>query len=235
MYRLGLLSCDFVPDELRARFEDYPDMFAVAFAYPQVDVDWRVYSVYAGELPQAIGECDGYITTGSRSGAYDSEAWIADLAAFIRELAGSDRPLVGICFGHQLIAQALGGAVKKYAGGWGIGFRRFRTETHTDWMVPRRDVFTVPVCHQDQVVEIPPDGKRLASSDYCENFMIQFNDTMLGFQGHPEFSREYIDVLLELRREIISGETHEAAIASLERDLDSDTILVWIMKFLRIL
>jgi len=236
MYRLGLLACDFVPDDLRGRFEDYPVMFGNAIASANVDVEWRTYRVYEEQLPASLDECDGYITTGSRSGAYDKDAWILLLEQFIQRLVGSQRPLVGICFGHQVIAQALGGAVEKSNRGWGIGIQQHTIgdSVDTTWMEPPMQQFTIPVCHQDQVMGLPDGARLLASNGHCENFMVQFNDTMLGLQGHPEFHPSYIEVLLELRREIITGRVREDAVRSLTRDHDNPRIMKWIVKFLGI-
>ncbi len=236
MYRLGLLACDFVPDDLRDRFDDYPIMFDAALTSADVNVEWRTYRVYEQELPGAIEECDGYITTGSRSGAYDKDAWIASLEGFIQRLAGSETPLVGICFGHQAIAQALGGVVEKSDKGWGIGIHHHTIGDHIScaWMNPTLPQFTIPVCHQDQVMSLPDGARLLASNGHCENFMVQFNDTMLGLQGHPEFHPNYIEVLLELRREIITGRVREDAVHSLTREHDNPSIMKWIANFLGI-
>lgn len=234
MYRLGLLACDFVPDDLSDRFEDYPVMFAAAIASANVDVEWRVYRCYAGELPAQADECDGYITTGSRNGVNDDEAWIADVETFIRELERTKQPLAGICFGHQLIARALGGRVEQSSRGWGIGFKRYKILAKPAWMDSGDDEFTVPACHQDQVMDLPPHAERLASSAHCENFMAQFNDTMIGFQGHPEFNRDYIAVLLEMREDIIEKNTWRTARESLDRSTDNALIMRWIAQFLGI-
>ncbi len=236
MYRLGLLACDFVPDDLRDRFEDYPVMFGAAIASAAVEVEWRNYKVYDGQLPDSVQECDGYITTGSRSGAYNQNAWIVQFEQFIRDLVGSQRPLVGVCFGHQMIAQALGGQVEKSSKGWGIGIQHHAIGSGVDaaWMDPSLPQFTIPVCHQDQVVALPQGACLLASNPHCENFMIQFNDTMLGLQGHPEFDPSYIEVLLELRKEIITGTARDDAVRSLTRDHDNPRIMKWIANFLGI-
>lgn len=236
MYRLGLLACDFVPHELRNRFEDYPVMYRAAIDSASVAVEWRIYRTYAGELPGALTECDGYITTGSRSGAYHAEEWIAALLQFIRDLEASAQPLVGICFGHQAIAQALGGKVEKSDRGWGIGLQRYQTNANAGgaWFEPRLDEFTVPVCHQDQVIDLPAGARLLASSEHCKNFMVQFSETMLGLQGHPEFNRGYIEALLDWRKGLILGSVREDAINSLDRRGDNAKIMRWIANFLGI-
>ncbi|MFT4581200.1 MAG: GMP synthase-like glutamine amidotransferase [Gammaproteobacteria bacterium] len=236
MYRLGLIACDVVPDELRDRFDDYPTMFEKAIASTSAKVQWQVYRAYREELPNSANECDGYIMTGSRNSAFDTEQWIRSLEQFIVGLVDGGQPLVGICFGHQVIAQALGGKVEKSDHGWGIGLRRYRTAEYPmhDWMHPPAEEFTVPVCHQDQVSELPQQAQLLASSKHCENFMVQFNESMLGFQGHPEFNKDYIHTLLDLRELTITGATRETALASLQRTGDNPTIMQWIVNFLGI-
>lgn len=230
--KLGLLACDFVPDELRDRFEDYPAMFAAAIAGAGVEVEWQVYRAYTGELPAAAQACDAYLITGSRAGAYDGEPWIAALESCVRDLVRQRVPLVGICFGHQLIAQALGGTVEQSPLGWGIGIHTYNTGIPAPWMRPPLPRFTVPVCHRDQVVALPDGAERLARSDHCENFLVQFNDTTMGIQGHPEFTRAYIGVLVELREDRLGAETGAAARASLSRDGDNIAIMTWIANFL---
>lgn len=230
--KLGLLACDFMPDELTDRFEDYPQMFAAAIASAGATVQWQVYRAYAGELPAAANACDAWLVTGSRAGAYDGHAWIGGLEAFVREIVSEAIPLVGICFGHQLIAQALGGTVEKSARGWGIGIHTYDTSTAAPWMRPPLPRFTVPVCHQDQVVALPGGARRLASSDHCENFLVQFNDTTIGIQGHPEFTHAYIAVLVGQRADRLDAQTGAAARASLSRDADNTAIMNWIANFL---
>lgn len=234
MARLGLLACDFVPDDLRDRFEDYPVMFAEAIASTGTNVEWQIYRVYQGELPQRPDECDAYLISGARAGTYDGDAWIAALEAFIRELAASDRRLVGVCFGHQMIAQALGGKVEKSPRGWGIGIHTYEADQPAAWMTPALTQFTVPVCHQDQVVRLPDGTRRLAHSDHCENFLLQFNETMMGIQGHPEFKRAYIDVLIGLREKLLAPETLAGARASLDQPGDNVAIMHWITNFLEL-
>jgi GMP synthase-like glutamine amidotransferase len=234
MYRLGLLACDFVPDDLRDRFADYPTMFGTAIANAGIDVDWRIYRVHEGQVPAAVDACDGYITTGSRSGVYEDHAWIPLLEQFIRGALGGARPLVGICFGHQAIAQALGGRAQRSQRGWGIGIQRYRTRTRAPWMEPPLVEFTVPVCHQDQVTHLPDGASVLASSPHCANFIVQFNESMIGIQGHPEFEPDYIRVLLDRRADIIPPAVRGDALESLGRRHDNLDIMRWIANFLGI-
>ncbi len=233
-YRLGFLRCDHALGHLAERYGDYPEMFARAFAEVTDRIDWRVYDATAGELPNAVDECDGYLISGSRHGAYDALTWIAPLAEFIRRLADGGRPLVGLCFGHQIIAHALGAEVRKADQGWGIGIHAYHVDRPTAWMQPPRETFTVPVCHQDQVLSLPPGACRLASSAHCENFIVEYNPTTLGIQGHPEFERAFIAELVEWRHDSLPAQTYAAARKSLDRRHDNATVKTWILRFLGI-
>ena len=234
MYRLGLLQCDVVPDDLRHRFADYPDMFATAFGKAGVSVEWHVYDVLNGETPKNLSEVDGFVTTGARAGVYDELGWYQDLVDAIRAIDAAKIPLVGICFGHQAIADALGGQVEVSGNGWGIGVRQYQTRANPNWMSPECERFSVPVCHQDQVTVLPEGSELLASSDHCENFIVQFTPTSLGFQGHPEFTADYVDTLINLRQEILPQQIVTSAKSSLGTPHDNDMIIRWLAKFLRI-
>ena len=234
MYRLGLLQCDVVPDHLRDRFADYPAMFATAFKNAGVDVQWQVYNLLDGETPENLSEVDGYITTGARAGVYDGLDWYNNLVEVIRAIDRAEIPLVGICFGHQAIADALGGQVQVSDKGWGIGVRQYEIAANPDWMSPECEQFSVPVCHQDQVITLPKGSELLASNDHCENFLVQFTPTSLGFQGHPEFTVDYVDTLINLRQEILPKQIAESAKSSLGTPHDNDMIIRWIAKFLRV-
>ena len=234
MYRLGLLQCDVVPSELRDRFADYPEMFAAAFDNAGVKLEWRVYNLLNGEKPEKLSEVDGYITTGARAGVYDELDWYKSLVEVIRAIDSAKIPLVGICFGHQAIADALGGQVEMSDKGWGVGVCQYQTTASPAWMSPECPQFAVPVCHQDQVTALPAGSQLLASSDHCENFVVQFTPTSLGFQGHPEFNVDYVDTLIKLRQEILPKDIADAAKSSLETPHDNNMIIRWIAKFLNV-
>lgn len=223
--RLGLLVCDHVRPELRAISGDYEDMFRRLFAgHDEVDV--VVYDAIGGELPGAPGECDAWLTTGSRHSVNDDAPWIRALEGFVREVAAARVLFIGICFGHQLIAKAMGGSVVRSQRGWGVGVK----EVEVSPELGLGDSYRVLTSHQDQVETIPPGGEVLGWNEHCPVSMLRVGETLIGIQGHPEFDAEYSAALMELRRgSVIPEEAVDAGLASLDDAPDSGRLAEWIM------
>ncbi len=233
-YRLGFLLCDHVLEHFAEQFPDYPDMFAEAFGEVTTDIECQVCDITREELPPDANACDGYLISGSRHGAYDALPWIAGLETFIRDVAQNGQPMVGLCFGHQILGQALGGQVEIAPQGWGLGIREYEVLSDEPWMRPQRVRFVVPVCHQDQVIALPPGAVRLARNSHCENFIVRFTDRILGVQGHPEFSVEFMRMLVDWRKDRLPEATYLAALQSLDRAHDNRILKQWIITFLGI-
>ena len=119
--KIGILKTDAVRPEWVPDFGEYPDMFTALLAKADPDLEFAVYDVEEGEYPDDIDEVDAYLITGSKSSVYEEKAWIARLMDFVRELHAREKKIVGICFGHQIIAHALGGKTEKSHKGWGVG------------------------------------------------------------------------------------------------------------------
>ncbi len=227
--RLGLLVCDHVREELRPIAGDYPDMFEALFAGP---VELRAYDVVSGRFPDSVDECDAWITTGSAASVYDPEPWIGRLGSFVVDLIGSRRPFVGICFGMQLMAQALGGEVAEAPQGWQVGVRRATwTGRRPEWAGSIPAEFALLSSHRDQVVALPADAEILARSPQCPVAAIAVGDRAIGFQGHPEFTARYVAALYEGRRDRIGDDLVDAAIRSLDEPTDADAVAAAIVAF----
>ncbi len=196
----------------RPNFADYGDIFTRLL--DGYDFTFSIFRVVDMEFPESIRACDGWLITGSRHGAYEDHPWIAPLEAFIRDCYAQRIPLVGICFGHQIIAQALGGKVEKFKGGWSVGRKTYRFEDLGD--------VAVNAWHQDQVTEKPTDARVIASSDFCANAALVYDDRALTIQPHPEFDADFIDGLIRTRgRGVVPDHRLDAASAQLDAPLDT--------------
>ena len=186
--RIGILQTGQSPDILREAAGDYPDMFMSLLA--DHGLTFRTYRVEAMEFPASVQECEGWLITGSRHGAYEDHPFIAPLEAFIRQAMAAEVPLVGICFGHQIIAQALGGKVERFAGGWAVGPQDYAFGDET---------VTLNAWHRDQVTVLPPGAKVIACNDFCANAALVYGETALTLQAHPEFRDAFVEGLMAAR------------------------------------
>ncbi|MDF2402564.1 glutamine amidotransferase [Aeromonas sp. 2HA2] len=234
--RLGILDCDRLDPDLADHFGPvYSEMFIKGFRALAPELEFRIWSALDGELPDDLQECDAWLITGSRHDAYSDLPWIQALRAWIRLAHDADVKLAGVCFGHQVIAQALGGEVVKSTKGWGLGVSVHPMLATGSWMQPVLDQIRILASHQDQVALLPPGATRLAGNDFCPNFMFLQGDHIVAIQGHPEFSVEYNRALIERRRDFLSDDRYQSSLSSLEGEVDSATMMQWLLQFLGIL
>ncbi len=231
--RLGILKTDTVRDDLVDEFGEYPDMFRKLLGDSDPGLEFVVYDVENGEYPADIDEVDGYLMTGSKSSVYEDKDWIHRLSDFVRDLHARRKKLVGICFGHQMVAHALGGVTEKSEKGWGVGAHDALFHRLPDGHDGEDPEFVLLISHQDQVIEIAPGTEVLAGSELCKNAVCQVGEHILTFQGHPEFVKAYSENLLNIRREMIGDENYHSGMASLSRDLDRERVADWLVQFLR--
>jgi GMP synthase-like glutamine amidotransferase len=228
---IALLECDHVNADLRHVAGDYGDMFEVLLRTHAPELDLDHVDVVGGEPLPELGAHDGLIITGSRDSVYDDLPWIERLSELIRGAHADAVPVVGICFGHQLIAQALGGRVARAEVGWGVGVHDATVTQRRPWMVPAAETFRLLMSHQDQVLELPAGAEVLATSPHAPIAAFQV-DTLVGFQGHPEFVADYLGALLPTRVERVGAQRVAAALASLRTPTDHATIARWMAEFL---
>ncbi len=231
--KIGILQADDVNPVLQPEHGNYPQMFEKALRAVLPDCELPVYRVLDGELPATTTECDAWLITGSKFGVNDGLHWIEALSDFVRTLWAEQRPLVGICFGHQLMARALGGTVVKSDKGWGVGLSFNQVIERKPWMQPWQEELDLLVSHQDQVVVLPEEAQVLASSDFCPYYLIQYGECFLSVQGHPEFCVDYCRALMEMRRDTLPAAGLRAGRASLNAEADSQLMMQWIASFLQ--
>lgn len=221
--RIGILQTGAAPDALLPTSGDYPDMFVRLL--DDHGFDFTTYRVLDSQFPASVTACDGWLITGSRHGAYEDHPWIPPLEAFIRAAYAAHVPVVGICFGHQIIAQAMGGRVEKYAGGWSVG--------PTDYDFGGQTM-TLNAWHQDQVTVTPPGAKVIASNDFCSNAALLYDDRVLTVQAHPEFQPAFIDGLMRTRgKGFVPDPLLAAAAAKLDKPLQTKTMAAQIAAFFK--
>ncbi|MBO0727463.1 MAG: amidotransferase [Blastocatellia bacterium] len=230
--KIGLLECDHVLERFRHIAGDYRDMFAALFVRQAPQITLRFFDVCNGEFPPSLGACDAYLATGSRFSAYDDVDWIRALKDFLRRIHEVKKPFVGVCFGHQIIAEALGGKVSRAETGWGVGVHGVEVVRVEQWMRPEHSRCALQYMHQDQVERLPEDGVVIGRSDHCPVAMFRVGDSTLGIQGHPEFTNAYSEALLLDRIERIGEERVKAALASLDQPTDEPMVAGWIVEFL---
>lgn len=224
--KVAILETGRPPGDLAKRFGDYPAMFTRLLGD---GFDIETFDVAAGEMPQHPNAHDAFLITGSPAGVYDPLPWIGGLTAFIRS-ADSSR-MVGVCFGHQAMALALGGEVEKSDKGWGVGLHRYSIDEVEPWMDPVRTI-AVAVSHQDQIVVQPPNTQVLASSPFTPYAALAWTDRQaISVQFHPEFQPDYAKALIEHRRDALPDP--DAAIASLDSPNDNERVGEWIRRFLK--
>ena len=229
--RVGVLECDHVGERRRSIAGDYVDMFRTLFAAHVPGIELVPYDVVGGAPLPAVDACDGWLVGGSRHSVGDDLAWIGPLAGFVRAAHASAAPLVGVCFGHQLIAHALGGRVERAPGGWGAGIEQVTVTAEAGWMRPPAARLALHFMHQDQVVAVPPGARALGRAAHCP-IAIQQAGTLVGIQAHPEFTPAYTDSLLAARVAAIGDAEVAAARAGLARPTDEPTVARWLGRVL---
>jgi GMP synthase (glutamine-hydrolysing) len=234
--KIGILETGLINEKLIDRYDPYPVMFAALLDRAQQDLQYQTYSVIRREMPASIHDCEGWLITGSRHGVYESLDWMLKLQVFIRELERASVPLVGICFGHQIIAQALGGEVVKSDKGWSVGLHSYQIDVAQAWMGDAPEQVGIYTFHQDQVVEKPPAAKVFSSSDFCPYAGLGYGDSIITIQAHPEFEEGYELALLNLYGDnIVPGPVASKALADMQasgRKADTQMLAGWLTRFM---
>jgi GMP synthase-like glutamine amidotransferase len=237
--KIGLLRADDVAPDLAKIYGEYPQMIKqLVLAANQArgaqaeTLEFSTYAVNREQYPADINEVDAYIISGSKSSVYDPEPWIKKLLNFVETLHNRQKKTVGICFGHQIIASALGGKTEKAAAGWGLGVKPTILNSAAKEAGLTGASINLLYSHQDQVTVPAPGSTLLASTDICPVAMISIGEHILTFQGHPEFSHSYAKALYTLREKNYPPEVYQNAMTSLQEQEHGALVASWIIDFI---
>jgi len=208
--KIGLLLTGHAPDTLIDSSGDYDEMFRALLG--DEAFEYETFAVVDQQFPKGIADADGWVISGSRHGAYEDLPWIPPLEQLIRDIWQAKQPLIGVCFGHQIIAQALGGKVEKFAGGWSVG--------RTDYDLNGERV-SLNAWHQDQVVALPETARVLGQNEFCQNAMLAYGDTIWTVQAHPEYGSDFLQGLIRTRGKGVVPD-HQLAEAEARQDGPTD-------------
>lgn len=228
--KIGLLLSERV-QQLSGELGCYSSLFLRLFSAYTPQLSLEIYDVRSGIYPKTIHACDGYIGTGSICSVYEQEPWILELSRFLKVLHEKEKKYVGICFGHQIIAQALAGRCERAENGWGLGVRRIEVCKKKRWMEPFLPSCKLIFSHQDQITALPANAEILGRAEHCPCGIIGVGEHFLGIQAHPEFTPAFALALLDRRRDRISPPLAEAATATLAEPTDEPTVARWIANF----
>ncbi|MBS1269990.1 MAG: GMP synthase [glutamine-hydrolyzing] [Gammaproteobacteria bacterium] len=232
--RIGILKAGQVPDELSEKHGDYPEMFKRLLRSAAPELEFNVYPATKEQLPKQVDECDAWLVTGSRHGVYDPLPWIDPLKGFLKRAYDENVPIVGICFGHHILAEALGGRAQKSEKGWGLGVHRYEVFRKPAWMSGIGNELFLYALHQDQVTELPEQAEVLAGSDFCPYSVLAYRGNAISIQPHPEFSTEFEGDLIEYRRSTSFPESDaDTALGTLESPIHTKQVAHWIVRFIK--
>ncbi|NMA96744.1 MAG: C26 family cysteine hydrolase domain-containing family [Phyllobacteriaceae bacterium] len=232
--KVTIIEVGRVPEPLQQQFSPYRDMFAAMFASTGLPFEHDVVDVQAGDdLPDPT-TLEAIAITGSSAGVYEDHAWLEPLRDFIRQAYAHGTPMLGICFGHQIMADALGGEVRKSEKGWGLGRHSYRVTQRPDFMADAPESLCVVCSHQDQVIVPPAEAEVILASDFTPNAGLYYRSgKALSFQPHPEFDDAYGLALAELRRGRAEDQVVETALSSFAVQSDSQLLRNFIGRFMR--
>lgn len=236
--RVGIIETGLVSPPLDEDYPSYPSMFCLLMDEIDDTIHYETISVVQGDSLPNPNNFDGYIITGSKYGVYDDDPWIKSLKDFVVAADIAGRRQVGICFGHQILAEAFGGKVENSSKGWGVGIQNYNIVAGGPWLEGSRisvgDTIKAPAMHQDQVV-IPPSGAELTvTSDFCRYAGFKISDNAITFQFHPEFDEFYLEDLIKLRKgAIIPNEIADAGLATIDGEDNRIDVAQWMVKHLK--
>jgi GMP synthase-like glutamine amidotransferase len=230
--KLCILENDFLDPAVEDTYKGYGAMFERLLRQAGATGEFDVFNTVKGEYPASFDPYDAVLLTGSRADAFSQEPWVLVLKDKVHELLKTKKKLVGVCFGHQLIALCLGAKVGRAPQGWGAGRMQY------EWHVPElpqaqgRTEVALLASHQDQVFDLPSGAKLFATSAFCPVAAFGVDDHVFCVQPHPEFVEDYSAFLLDKRRALLGEEKYKASTASLAHGHDGLDVARMMVAFI---
>ena len=238
--KVSVLETGKLPENLENRFGDYPKMFSDLFDELNVSYEIKSFNLINNEFPKNLENTDLWLITGSSFGVYEKIAWIDKLKNLVQKIYNIKTPLVGICFGHQVIADALGGKVEKSHKGWGVGVHKYERKLNPEWSETVGEFFSGYVSHQDQVIVKPEKAYTIYGSDFCPNSILCYDDiekpVAVSIQSHPEFKKDCLEMIIQRRvGQTIPTNIGNKGLESLKEKIDNQKIFKTLLKALRVI
>ena len=233
MHRIAILLTNNDTSEFAQHFPNDGDKVVQLLQTVRPEWQLNVLPVMKGVFPSSVIEFDAYIITGSPASVNDDRLpWVGPLLDFIRAVHAARQPLIGLCFGHQAVARALGGQVARNAVGWGLGTATTHWQTARPWMQPAQSTTTLMAAHNEQVTRMPEGAECLGGSDFCPIGSMQIGQHIWTTQYHPEMPLVFMQALLGYLADKLDADTMARAHASLTNDADVPLFGQWMAQFI---
>lgn len=230
--RIAIIETGLPPEQLQSKYPRYTVKMERMLSPVHEGFSFSHHAVAQGDPLPTLDTFDGLLITGSAAGVYEGHDWIAPTEGLVRAAATARKPQIGICFGHQIMATAFGGTVRKSEKGWGVGLHTYKVDASRDWMEPVLGRMSCVVSHQDQVIDLPPTARVLGGSEFCPHGLLDYDHApAFSMQPHPEFTHEFAADLLQLRRDKIGSTLADEAHSTLKKKTDRGDIARWIARF----
>ncbi len=231
MFQLAILVADELPAKELEFSGALDTWFIQLLSAASEHISFTSYTAHTGHLPASADAYDGYLITGSAEDSFAPINWVRALGEFAIT-AQKCRPVIGVCFGHQLLHHYMGGTVGRAGAGWGIGVQRYAISQTAPWMTPGVPELALLASHQDQVITAAPGSTVHASSEFCPVAVSTIGSNILTFQPHPEMTKEAARALYARRRERIGPRLVDTAVTSLDQPVTDSAAAGWMIKFL---
>ncbi len=221
MTKLCILENDDLAPEVTPTYLGYGAMFKRLFRDAGA-TGWTfdVFHTPAMEYPESFDDYDAVLLTGSKADSFSDAPWVVELRRRVTGLLEQKKKLLGICFGHQLIAVCLGARVARAPQGWGVGRMSYDWHVAELPLAPEDNTMSLLVSHRDQVLELPQNAVLLASNAHCPVAGYAIGTEVFCVQGHPEFVEDYSAFLMANRRNELGEDLYGAGVNSLAHGHD---------------